>query len=271
MAEKTNTIVSNMLNKIKNWFNFDRKPYIRFYSTFPGVMDLYPPIRSVELKRPFTKSETPPNVRPVKQCPGILKIASTGWIITAPADFVIQTTGDGASFSWREPIQFDKGMPGTESYIASHDSSQTDPILDSAEDTLRTVIKVETPWRVECSDDIVFMQLPVTYNNESRFQAAIGILDPRYSHVVNVQLFWKQLNGETLIRAGTPLCQYIPIKRKDLQYNSFDVSIENADELDYQKERAYNFAANSIFLETDQLSSRLQRASKILTKYKHRG
>jgi hypothetical protein len=258
-----------MLNKIKNWFR--KKPYIRFYSVYPGVVDLFPPIKSVTIKRPFTSSVSPPNVRPVRQCPGILKVAATGWIITAPADFEITTNGDGVSFNWREPIQFGKGMPGSESYITPHVAAQTDPILDDPSDTLRTVVKVETPWRVECSDDIVFLQLPVTYNNESRFTGAIGILDPKYSHVINVQLFWKVLNGTTLIRAGTPLCQYIPIKRKDLNYNEFDVTIENAGELDYQKEKAYNFAANSIFLESDQLSSRLQRASKILTKYKHKG
>ena len=257
-----------MLKKIFD--KFRKKPYIRFYSIYPGVKDLHPIIKSAEVKRPFTKSSSPEGVLPVKNCPGIRKIATTGYIVTAPADFEISTTGDGASFNWREPMQFHKGIPGSESYITSHDAAQTDPILDDPSDTLRTVVKVETPWRIECSDDIVFLQLPVTYNNENRFQSAIGILDPKYSHVINVQLFWKVLNDTVLVRAGTPLCQYVPMKRKDLNYSEYDVIIDEAKDIDYRKEQAYNYAANCTILETDPLASRLQRAASVLNKYKQR-
>lgn len=254
---------------LENFFN--KKSKIRFYSIYPGVADLFPIQKSSSVKRSFVKSKMPKGTRPVSACPGILKIANAGYVITAPADFKIITNGDGASFTWVEPVKFHKGMPGTESYIASHDAAQTDPILDDPSDTLRTTIKVETPWRVESSDDVVFLQLPVTYNNEDRFSSAIGILDPQYSHVINVQLFWKKLNEETLIRAGTPLCQYIPMKRKDLQMSNFDVTINEATDNDFKKEQAYNYAANSVLLETDTLASRLQRAAKVLTKYNSRG
>ena len=52
------------------------------------------------------------------------------------------------------------------------------------------------------------------------FAAAHGILDPMQSHEINLQLFWNVLEGETLIRAGTPLAQYIPIKRSELNYSA---------------------------------------------------
>lgn len=255
-----------------DWFlkKFKKKEStIRWYSTYDGVIDLYPITRSSTLSRPcLQKEKYPSHVLPTSNCPGIRRISSAGFIIPAPADFEITTNGDGSSFSWRQPIVFGKGQPGTESYITSHDAAQAIPILDDPSTTLKTIVKVETPWRVETTDDIVFLQVPITYNNESRFIAAHGILDPKFSHVINIQLFWKVLNGTELVRAGTPLCQYIPIKRSDLNMSDFNVIVENATERDWQKERAYNFAANSVILDHDVLASRMTKANKILTKYK---
>lgn len=257
-----------MITAIKNFFKKKKKSTIRWYSVYDGVVDLYPIVRSNTLRRScLQKEHYPDNVLPTSNCPGIIRIASAGFIIPAPADFEIITNGDGASFSWRQPIVFGKGQPGTESYIATHDAAQAVPIMDDPTSTLNTVIKVETPWRVETSDDIVFLQVPITYNNESRFVAAHGILDPRYSHVINVQLFWKKLEGTELVRAGTPLCQYIPIKRTDLAMSDYSFTVENANDVDWKKERAYNFSANGVILEHDPLSSRMARAKKILTKY----
>lgn len=252
-----------------NWFK--KKPYIRFYSLYPGVLELFPIVKSIEIKRQFLdKSNYPPETLSTANCPGLKKIASAGFIIPAPADFEITTNGDGSSFSWVEPMVFGKGLPGTESYINSHTKEQTSPLISNIHETLATAIKVETPWRFETSEDVVFLQLPVMYNNESRFVAASGILDPVFSNTVNVQLFWKKLNGTELVRAGTPLCQYIPILRKDLNLNEYDILIENADNLDFQREASYNFAANCVVLKHDPLSARLIRASKILKSFKRR-
>ncbi len=260
---------------IKKFFN-KQKPHLRFYSLYPGVADVYPIFQASKLPRNFTKNQPPPQVERleanVAKCPGIRKVAMTGWVVPAPADFIIRTNGDGVSFEWREPIKFDKEMPGTESYIMMHTESQTVPVLDDVENTLRTTVKVETPWRVDASDDIVLLQLPLTYANEPRFTAAHGILDPMQSHVINLQLFWNVLEGETLIRAGTPLAQYIPIKRSELNYSAYDHSVASQPtEVDIQREKAYNYAANCSLLDKDTLASRLKRAKAVLTKYKHKG
>jgi hypothetical protein len=247
-----------------------KKPYIRFYSVYPGVIDLFPIIKSSLVDRKFLNKDLyPQHLLSTFNCPGLKKIVTTGFVIPAPADFEITTNGDGSSFSWIEPIVFDKGLPGTESYVSSHPPYQTSPLI-AGTDTLHTTIKIETPWRVDASNDIVFIQMPVAYNNEDRFVAAIGILDPMFTHTLNIPMFWKQLNGTTLVKAGTPLCQLIPVLRKNLNLNEYDISINNADENDMNRERAYNFAANCIILEKDSLSARLHRASKILKKFKRR-
>lgn len=247
-----------------------KKPYIRFYSVYPGVIDLFPIIKSSKLDRKFLdKTLYPVDMLPTSNCPGLKKISSTGFIIPAPADFEIITNGDGTSVNWREPIVFHKGLPGTESYIATHPPQQTVPLIDQ-ETTLATTIKIETPWRVDASEDVVFLQLPVMYSDEHRFTAASGILDPLFTHTLNVPVFWKNLNSVTFVKAGTPLCQLIPILRKDLNIAEYDITIENANDNDMQREMAYNYAANCVILEKDLLSSRLHRVSKILKKFKRR-
>lgn len=245
-----------------------KKSYIRFYSGYEGVVDIFPVIKSSFLKRNCLDKKAYQEERlATSNCPAIRKITSAGFIVPAPADFEITTNGDGTSLSWIQPVLFTKGYPGSESYISSHPPTQTVPLLNDLHTTLQTIIKVETPWRVDTSDDIVFLQMPVSYCNESRFEAAVGILDPKQCHVINVQVFWKVLNDKTIIKAGTPLCQLIPINRKELSLNGIDVSVGYANETDNCRERSYNYSAHCVFYNTDNLSSRLSRAHKVLTKY----
>lgn len=248
---------------------FRKKSHVRFYTLEPGVHDLFPIVRASTVRRPFESEEhTDTTALSSKYCPGIRKLIATGWVVTAPADFLIKTSGDGTFFEWAEPIKFSKGTPDIANYISSHTQSQVDPLLDDATNTLRTVIKVETPWRLDASDDLIFLQIPISYNKEPRFTAAHGFLDPKYMHAINVQLFWHVLNGETLVRAGTPLCQIIPIEKSTLSMSKFDVEIVKATTKDYERERSFNFAANCTLLHHDSLKSRLARTSLVLNKYK---
>jgi hypothetical protein len=169
---------------------------------------------------------------------------------------------------WMEPYRFSKVSPGRDAYVSSHTRSQSEPLLDDPDNTLKTVVKLETPWRVEASDDIVLLFMPVTYNNEHRFQAAHGILDTKYGHVLNIQLFWKDMNSKTLVRAGTPLVQIIPIPRQSLSLANYDVVIDKFQEADLEKEQAFNYAANCVFLNSDSLANRLTRSISILKNFK---
>lgn len=247
------------------------KPHIRFYTLEDGVLTLYPIVRSSSIKRRFLEEEQIgdlPETLSSKNCPGIKKIVSSGWIVPAPADFIINTSGDGITFEWHEPYRFTKINQGMDAYVSGHTRSQTEPLLDTPDSTLKTVVKIETPWRIEASDDVIFLLMPVTYNNESRFKAATGILDPKYGHLINVQLFWNVLEGKTLIRAGTPLCQIIPMSRTALNLSQYNVEIDVANEIDIKKEKEFNYASNCAFLNDDNLSSRLKRIITVLNKYK---
>jgi hypothetical protein len=267
MVEKMTTLCK----KLFGWMRKETKPFIRFYSLDSGTVTLFPIVKSASIDRNFLVDSQIGDLEETltsKNCPGIKKIVSSGWIVPAPADFTIHTNGDGIGFNWGEPYRFSKITPGMDAYINSHTRSQTEPLLDDEHTTLKTVVKVETPWRIEASDDTILLIIPVTYNNENRFSAATGILDPKYGHVVNIQLFWKVLNGSTTVKAGTPLCQIIPISRKALSGSYYDVIIDTATDNDTTKEREFNYASNCSILATDSLSSRLGRVIKILNKYK---
>lgn len=257
-------VLTNMLFK-KN------KSFIRFYSLEPGVTDLYPIVPSAEIKRQWMREpqETDPNLGDSwsKNCPGIRLMTTAGFTMVAPADFVITPHEDGLYFDWHESVMFAQG-DGEKKYVSLHNVQQTEPTLDNPTNTLKTVIKLDTPWRVECSNDILLLQMPFTYNNEPRFTAAHGILDPTYAHVLNVQLYWHELKKETLVKAGTPLVQYIPINRHTL--NNIDHIVENADDWDRKREHSFKYSVSSSFLKTDSLKSRLQRVRKILDKYNYK-
>jgi hypothetical protein len=255
---------------------FKPKSWIRFYSLEPAVADLYPIITAHSLKRSWQEPEVRKRKCPISgmmsssNCPGITNIANAGYVLTAPADFIITTNGDGVSFQWEVPYMF-KFSDTIKGYIDKHDYKQTEPLLDNPGTTLKEIVKVETPWRIKSSDDVVFLQIPVSYNNEKRFSAATGIIDPKYAHVLNVQLFWHVMEGETFIKAGTPLVQYVPMSRKYLNLNMFDTIIDGAGELEYNLEEAFQYANKCNSLRFDSVQSRINRVTEIFKRYRKKG
>jgi hypothetical protein len=255
---------------------FKDKSWIRFYSLEPAVADLYPVITAHSLKRSWQDPEVRKKKCPISglmsssNCPGITNIANAGYILTAPADFIITTNGDGVTFQWEVPYMF-KFSDNNRGYIDKHDYKQTEPLLDNPSTTLKEIVKVETPWRIKSSDDVVLLQIPVSYNNETRFSAATGIIDPKYAHVLNVQLFWHVMEGETFIKAGTPLVQYVPMNRKYLNLNMFETIVDSAGEIEYNLEEAFQYANKCNSLRFDSVQSRINRVTEIFKRYRKKG
>jgi hypothetical protein len=251
---------------------FNKKSWIRFYSLEPAVVDLFPVVPASTLHRTWREPEVKKKKCPFSglisssNCPAITTFSSLGYVVVAPADFIITTNGDGINFNWQTNCIFTKGMNG---YIANHDEEQTVPILDDPNNTLRTIVKIETPWRVKASDDVVLLQTPVHYMNESRFSVATGILDPKFAHVVHVQMFWKVLEGETVIKAGTPLAQYIPMSRKYLSPKNFDLIVDKAGKLEYDLEESFQYANTANILKFDSIQNRINRVTRVLNAYRN--
>lgn len=257
---------------LKNIFKKKQKPFIRFYSIENGVEILHPVYSAAKLKRSWmqcpVEHKEESQLGETRLCPGIRLLNSTGWILPAPADFKIKTNGDGTSWEWTSSTVFNNGPePG---YLSLHPPSQAVPVLDDPSKTLSSIIKVDTPWRLECSDDIMLLQLPVPYNNESRFTVQPGLIDPAYTHNLNIQMVWNILDGEEWVTSGTPLVQYIPIPRSYMNTSFFDVIVNGSDDIDQEKERAFHYVhrATAPGEKHDTLKFRLAKIKKILNKYK---
>lgn len=243
-----------------------KKPWIRFFSLEPGLAENYPLIPTSTLKRTWLDAEHKKAKCPfrgtqnVANCPGLKQITRMGWVVTAPMDFTIITNGDGVSYEWETPSTFLRHQ----NFIGDHSPDQVVPLVDSPREALAHIIKLETPWRVRASDDIVFLQTPVYWNNESRFQAVAGMYDPRFAMQVNVQLMWHVMDGETLIKAGTPLAQFIPIPRESIERTWYDMTIDNATNEDWDLEAAFNYSLKAEYSTEDTVNRKIKRAMRAI-------
>lgn len=257
-------------------FSFFKKhrSWVRFYSLDQNVSTIHPVIQNTLVERDWNNLGNIERNRPeqgkqtVLNCPAIKQITRIGYVLCAPADFIIKTGSDPTDISWETPFVFKRHSDkytfgGTDYYISWHSPAQTEPIIPrecphSNKQYHHSAVKVETPWRVKASDDIVLLQIPVTYNNEERFSAAIGIVDPRYMHAVSVQLLWHVINGETLVKAGTPLVQFVPVSRSLLENKNVEFIVDSATDIEREVEDAYVFSNHSRFPKTDNVGNKIR-------------
>ena len=225
-----------------NFFRKKNKP-IRFVNVIPGLAEAYPVIESKNLKRkwveenardlqlhrekiktcPFNKlKEVVSKAGFIVRCPGIRMFMNTGYIVPAPADIVIETNGDGETYKAEIVISDQTGTysnlnGGTPLSVTPHKKEQLHHYTPVPRGSLKTVLKINTMWNIIPDKRFVFLVTAPHYSNEDRFTCVTGILDPFYDTQVNVLMYWHVLNGREVIKAGTPLIQYIPIPRDFIQ------------------------------------------------------
>lgn len=158
-------------------------------------------------------------------CSGIREIMSTGYVLRAHYDFIISTNGDGNSFEWQLP---DKSLDP----ISFFSPEQYGDYAPLPAQTLRSLIKIVTPWRVRLPKDWKLLILPIQYGEKQPFTCSGGILDTQISREIHPILFWHILNGEEFVKAGTPLCQLIPIQTATVE---FEIRKSSEKELEYDQ------------------------------------
>lgn len=226
-----------------------KKPWVRFVSGLPGVETAHPIIKAQGYSYDWFRSaaadyknrqeifEKCPigNLHSPSRCPGLHQLFKTGFIITNPIDFTITTTrGELNVFRWACSTY--ANYDGRE-YIGFHSNDQLSDFMPMREDSLNSIIKVHTHWKVYSSSDIVFLQIPIPYPDHNMFSAVHGIVDPILAFEINTQLFWHKLDGTHLVKAGTPLAQWIPIPR-DL---AVELTVSKMTEEDRYNSLSYNY------------------------------
>lgn len=227
---------------------------IQFFSTIDGMSDLYPIIPAKEYRpswiadaRAHYKSlagkAVDEKITHLYRCPGVFDIMSTGYIVPLPWDIAIETHGsDPKNFKWTIPSGALEDKLHNE-LIKGHMGPNVQ-FLPKRPYSLDTIIKFNTPWYVVAPKDVKFLVIPIPYTDNWQFESVHGILDPGYSAEVNVQVRWNLTHGKHIIKAGTPMCQLIPLTNED-----FELEVRTATEKDKQwiNKRDYFFNFGFLF------------------------
>jgi hypothetical protein len=211
----------------------------------PKFMDIAAQELSQEKKCPHYGKEKTYNTA---KCPGIYNYYQHGWILTTWQDIVITTNGDGVSFEWRTPIdqrQLENGQLVGEN-VSSHSPEQYANNISDSSNILKSVVKIQTPWRCIIPRGYYLMETAVPYTEDKRFTTVTGFhsMDTGVAPL-NVQLLWHVLDGETIIKAGTPIAHYmlIPKDQPKLEVraaNNKDLELEKISQIELNRK----FVAN---------------------------
>lgn len=206
-----------MFNRIKNFLQ--PTPKVKFTPMFPGLETFMPIVPAKEIKprwldlaradfsAELSKGYPPNRLVSIHKCPGIISMLGTGWVLRSWQDFTITTNGDGTSFKWSAPVNLVKyrQSPDIDDMVAKR--------MPLRENTLKTIVKFNSPWFVDMPKGWNLMFMPMMYSDETRFTSAPGILDTEVDAGLHVQLYWHCLNSVEVIRAGTPLVHLIPVRK----------------------------------------------------------
>jgi hypothetical protein len=211
---------------------FKRKPKIEFFSLMPEVAAIAPilpankfrPEWLVSAGKDYADQKQQPSFGKEKlihtaKCPGIYNFVKYGWVMTTWQDVLIHTNGDGLSFEWKTPANQKFMAPESVGDMVGHHSpAQLSALMGGFHDALQTVIKIQTPWRCLVPEGYYLMEGPLPYSNERRFTTLPGFFSSEYGVAqMNVQLKWHVLNGEVLLKAGTPIAHYMLVPKSEAE------------------------------------------------------
>ena len=233
------------------WFIFEKgyqgKPEIEWICTTSGVDKTMPVIRASEYKhkwqmkavqdmktngsiaaphrRPFETPQKEPGQkstdneeRHTAKCPALNMVQNTGWIIRLHQDIKIKTIGNGEDITHISPFQSDKGQ-----IVTTHMTHSFYPFFDNwPKNTMQKIIKIVLPWFARIPKGYKLLQTHPFLLDENRFTTMSGVLDPHLgiASVGTIPMWWHTTNDdeEHILKAGTPLAQYIPIRRENIPH-----------------------------------------------------
>jgi hypothetical protein len=228
-------------------FNFfKKKNKIEFYTSMPELLSannvLPGPAREdliaimKKSKNTQIKTSSLKEVN-IKNCPGIIQYMKNGYVIRAWQDIMIEADSSGEKYFWECPVSKKiskvSDLPRDLYEEAELGGFDQDIFYDyfPRKNTLKSVLKVNTPWYVKLPRGYGALILPVWYDNEERFTTIPGILETDYLEKLNIQLYWHALGKQEIIEAGTPLAKVIPIKLDSWEYSCRAMNREDYNKL----------------------------------------
>jgi hypothetical protein len=211
-------------------------PKIKFKCLIPEVLKETPIKKSkpnnfkwfLKAASDFKKNKPSKEEGHTARCPGIINVLNTGWLHCAYQDFTIKTDGRLDSFEWHSEIDQRKLKYGflMQNYVHFHTPDQLDKFRPFNENTLKVILKIQSPWRVSIPKGYYLLSTSVPFNDDTRFTAATGILKGEVN--LNIQLFWHKTNSIEIVKKGTPLCQYFLIKEETIEEEFSEITDKEA-------------------------------------------
>jgi hypothetical protein len=195
------------------------KPNITWFTDRPGLEKVIPPIKYIpewykqaNRKRPDADFKNKPidskddvNKGTIRHCPALPEFFSMGYVVPLWCDIWINSDEK----TWRYKIP-------TERFTFSHHGNhQFKSLIPESARDFSFILKPQCPWHVKTSPGWSVLQLPVYYDFNPHFHTLPGVIRSDIHNQINQQMVIHNY-GEINLARGTPLAQYIPIKREFL-------------------------------------------------------
>lgn len=212
---------------------FWNKPKITFDCHVAGVERIMPMIPAREFRHPWVNRAVQElaNLRKdpswgtqklihTAKCPGIFQLQRHGWIMRTWQDITIETNGDGVSFLWTSAID-QKSLDIGADYVSLHPHTQLADYMENWKpDTLRTLIKIVSPWGCNVPEGYYLLETGIPYADENRFTTVSGFYSKEQGYAqMNPQMMWHVPKGKVLIKAGTPIAHYMLVPKEQFDMN----------------------------------------------------
>lgn len=210
-----------------NLFNIfkkkEKKPVIEFWPIFNGLEDVAPPVPAIQslptwfknMPREVSNHEGSGILETVKQCPGYIDYFKEGYVLNMWCDLRLTINEDGSYFYEASTKEFE---------FSNHGESQFQKHLPQP-DMYSMILKAVSPWYVRTSPGWSVMQLPMLYHYNPDFHVLPGSFWSDIHHECSQQLAFYR-TGKFFIKKGTPLCTFLPFKRKAIDFKVSKLNTE---------------------------------------------
>ncbi len=144
----------------------------------------------------------------VKACPAVADLMTAGYVLPAWCDIELEPDPNDPK---KEVVYARYSSPYFNHAI--HGSDQVGPVLEH-KFNIRSVIRLDNPWKMWCAPGYSLMYQPLYYWPERNWEALPGILDQDKGGIVSVINTMMKKPVKTVIKQGEPIVQIIPFRRE---------------------------------------------------------
>lgn len=154
----------------------------------------------------------------VKSCPSFIEVYKEGFVIVAPHDYLLSYDELNNKWYWNTPVKYDNyELSPMLDQVQTHNNSQLIEHLPNS--PYKFIFKLNLPMKVITPKGYSVRQLPLPYTYNEDYEILYGVFRSDKIHEINLQLGYKTDDKEIIIKAGEPLCVFVPFKREKFKLN----------------------------------------------------